>query len=110
MTASTAKRDTLTPVMRACLVFMHQGDGSIYRHQGGYWCSRIYNLAESFGTSTVEGLVKRGFIEYVEWKEGRNGKFPTRATVAYCGIKVGRAMCKKPRGHTDEHVFEEDFL
>ena len=81
MTSATPKSTPLTPVMRACLAFMAKNDGSIERHPGGFWCGQVYNAPQSFGTSTVEALVKRGLIEYVEWHDGRRGRFPVRARI-----------------------------
>ena len=71
----------LTGVMIKCVKFMRAEAGCIYRHPGGYWGSANFKLYESFGTSTVEGLVRRGVAEYTEWQEGRNGRFPIRATL-----------------------------
>jgi hypothetical protein len=73
------KENQLSPVMLKCLDFLREGDGSIYRHPGGYWGAPLFKLHGSFGTSTIEGLVKRGILVYVEWQEGRSGRFPIRA-------------------------------
>lgn len=77
---TSKNRSQLTPVMLKCMEFIREGDGSIYRHPGGFWGHAAFKLHESFGTSTVEALVKRGVLEYVEWQEGRGGRFPIRAT------------------------------
>ena len=36
---------------------------------------------ESFGTSTIEALVKRKKAFYSKWQEGRRGKFPIEVTM-----------------------------
>lgn len=72
---------SLTGPMQACLAFSHAQGGSIHRHPGGYWGAVAFKIYESFGTSTVEALVTRGELEYTEWQDGRNGRFPIRATV-----------------------------
>lgn len=71
----------LSKTMLECLKSCRGWGGSIHRHPGGYWGASAFKLHESFGTSTIEGLVKRGELEYTEWQEGRNGRFPIRATI-----------------------------
>lgn len=84
----------LSPTMLLCLEACRGWGGSIHRHPGGYWGDSALRLHESFGTSTVDGLVKRGQLEYTQWQEGRNGRFPIRAT-----IKPSQATSKgDPRG------------
>lgn len=52
----------------------------LVRHQGGYWAPRgthpLTSPYRSFGDGTINGLVDRGFAEFIEWQEGRNGRFP----------------------------------
>lgn len=57
---------------------------------GGYWAGRDYGPGNrsSFGTTTVEALIARGVIEYTDWREGRNGKFPVAA------VLVERDLCE----------------
>lgn len=71
----------LSPTMLECLKSCRDWGGSIHRHPGGYWGAAAFKLHETFGTSTVDGLVRRGELEYTEWQEGRNGRFPIRATI-----------------------------
>lgn len=60
--------------------------GKIVRHQGGYWTAPgpvSWNGGRPegwyLGTSTVDGLVRRGELEYTEHREGRGGRFPIAA-------------------------------
>jgi hypothetical protein len=71
----------LSKTMLECLKSCRGWGGTIHRHPGGYWGASAFKLYESFGTSTVEGLVKRGELEYVKWREGRSGRFPIAATI-----------------------------
>ncbi len=77
------KKGEITPTMQKAVEFIRQ-HGSIVRYQGGYWnrpgCANYFEYsAGSFGTATVDGLAIRGVIEYTEWKDGRNGRFPIAA-------------------------------
>ncbi len=72
--------------MAICLAMAHDHGGKLVRYIGGYWSwehapkhQHNGNPVEYAGTSTVEGLVKRGRLKYTEWKEGRGGKFPIAA-------------------------------
>lgn len=61
--------------------------GALVRQPGGSWVAPKDENDWSwsrvrFGASTIAGLVKRGELTYTEHKEGRNGQFPIRATVA----------------------------
>ena len=70
----------LSKTMQQCVNSMRTHGGSIERHPGGYWrCEPTGGF--SFGTSTVQGLVGRGVAAYTQWQEGRNGRFPIRATL-----------------------------
>lgn len=63
--------------------------GKLVRHQGGYWtypgAVPLATIGRPFdwwvGASTVEALVERGRLRYVEWKEGRGTRFPVVAEV-----------------------------
>jgi hypothetical protein len=78
------KKGELTPTMQQAVEFIRQ-HGSIVRYQGGYWnrpgCVHYGEYsAGSFGSSTIDGMAKRGIIEYTEWKERGTGyKFPIAA-------------------------------
>jgi len=71
----------ITATMVLCLDFIQRKNkGIIIRHQGGYWSSANFQLGHSFGTSTIEGLVKRGRLRYTHWKESAGGRrFPIQA-------------------------------
>jgi len=74
---------SLSPTMRECADRIRSHCGRIIvRYPGGFWCvknSSGETVAPTYGTTTVEALVKRGVLEYSEWKENRNGRFPIRA-------------------------------
>ena len=61
--------------------------GKIVRQQGGYWtlpgAVRSAVIGHEFdwwlGTPTVEGLIRRGELEYTEWRDGKSGRFPIAA-------------------------------
>jgi hypothetical protein len=63
-----------------------ESHGGLVRQPGGFWVApqdeRDYRPRVYFGTSTVAGLVKRGLLAYIEHREGRNGRFPIRASKA----------------------------
>lgn len=73
----------LTATMWRALNHAVCNGGILERRPGGFWMlpSADYLKATSFGTPTVEALVKRGRMEYSEWKDGKRGKFPIRAQV-----------------------------
>lgn len=67
----------LTPTMLELVKYMKENGGVIHRHPGGFWAREGYGyLSHSFGTSSVEALVKRGVATYTEWKDGKSGRFP----------------------------------
>ncbi len=73
----------ISGTMRAALHFSVQYGGELTRYPGGFWAGNDGVKEVWFGTSTVEALVKRGLMEYVEWKETHGRKFPICArTVA----------------------------
>lgn len=73
----------LTPTMEKAAEFARQHGGKLHRHPGGFWAGADYKQhGTSFGTSTVDGMVKRGAAEYTDWKEGRNGRFPVEMTLS----------------------------
>jgi hypothetical protein len=73
----------LTPTMKELIGYMREHDGKIHRHPGGFWArgQSFAYLGKSYGTSSVEALVKRGIARYSDWQEGRNGRFPIEATL-----------------------------
>jgi hypothetical protein len=68
----------LSPVMSKALDRIQKAGGYTVRTAGGYWWPGEVR-SHWFGTSTVAALVKRGVLNYTEWKEGHNYKFPIRA-------------------------------
>lgn len=84
-----AKSDEISATMAAALAFAHEHGGELVRHAGGFWTcrnvqwhSRGCPKDDWFGASTVNSLVKRGRMEFTEWKEGRGFKFPIAARIA----------------------------
>ena len=77
----------MSATMAVALADILDRGGEIVRHQGGYWtvpgAVKTAVIGRPFewwlGTSTVEGLVRRGELFYTEHREGRNGNFPVRA-------------------------------
>ena len=81
-------KSDLSSIMAVALAIAEAHGGKLERLPGGFWtypgCPRYAhngNPHESYGTSTIAALVARGRMKYVEWKEGRNGRFPIAAEV-----------------------------
>jgi hypothetical protein len=80
----------LTPTMSAAYRFaVKESGGELFRFPGGYWTTELWGN-RTFGTSTIEGMVKRGVAEYTVWKEGKRGKFPTRVR-----MKKAEDLCQR---------------
>lgn len=77
----------ISATMAIALGLAHEHRGYLVRYVGGFWswegAPRDHNghPIDYVGTSTIESLVKRGELQYTEWKEGRGGKFPIIATL-----------------------------
>lgn len=71
----------LSPTMTNALRWIKEWGGKVKRYPGGFWSSPQAFLSVTFGTSTIEALVKRGVMAYSEWKDGRNGRFPIEANL-----------------------------
>lgn len=82
-----SKREEISALMAAALAMAHDHGGELTRYVGGYWswrsCPRDHNghPVDYFGASTIEGLVARKRLEYSEWKDGRNSRFPIAAKI-----------------------------
>ena len=68
----------LSGEMQKCLTEIAAGDGTVTRYPGGFWYP-AGNGRPSFGTTTIEAIVKRGRLEYVEWKQSHGRQFPIKA-------------------------------
>lgn len=66
--------------MQQLITSMQTHGNTVERFPGGFWRCEP-NGGYSFGTSTVEALITRGIAEYSEWKDGRSGRFPIKATL-----------------------------
>jgi hypothetical protein len=83
MTPSGSQRGgKLSPTMQECIRYIGQ-HGAIHRHQGGFWANAGWVLHSGgwFDTSTLNALEKRGVVEYVEWRDGKSGRFPIKAVL-----------------------------
>jgi hypothetical protein len=70
--------------MRDAIDYARANGGKLLRQPGGFWVrpeDEYLAYCRSFGTPTVEGLVRRGVASYTKWKEGRNGRFPVEVVV-----------------------------
>jgi hypothetical protein len=92
MSQPWAIKRPMTATMAIALGDIIERGGKIVRHQGGYWTQPgavhrgiIGNPFDWWlGTPTVEGLVRRGELEYTEWRDGSKGRFPIAAA---CSLK-----------------------
>jgi hypothetical protein len=83
----TKSNRPLSAIMAGVLGDIIEHGGVVVRHQGGYWTypgatpTSRNRWDWHCGTTTIEALVARGELVYVEWKEGRalRGKFPIKA-------------------------------
>ena len=75
----------LSKTMKACMDFCRAHQDQILRFPGGFWGSRGGG-DPWFGTTTIQALVLRGFLEYAEWKG--NPRFPIKAVIA--GTRAGK--------------------
>lgn len=79
--------DTLSFVMQTAVKFARlQSGGKLYRHPGGFWSHQDFRKHPNihyahWGTPTIEALVRRGVAKYTASQNGRNGEFPTEATI-----------------------------
>lgn len=75
----------LSQTMISTLSWIEANGGHVFRHPGGFWTPyktfKGYGQEASSGTKTIHALVSRGYLEYDEWKEGREGRFPISAKV-----------------------------
>lgn len=77
----------MTALMAMALGDIIDKGGKVVRRQGGYWtqpgAAHLGVIGHPYdwwvGTPTIEGLVRRGELEYSEWKDGKNGRFPIEA-------------------------------
>jgi len=84
-----SKTKELSASMVAALAFALEHGGRLERFQGGYWsypeCPRDRGLpTQHLSTPTMEALVKRGYLQYVDWRQGKKRKFPIAARPFAC--------------------------
>lgn len=80
------KRSDLSRVMQSAYEYARLNGGTLTRFPGGLhqpvqWMRADRGGGLFFGTSTIEGLVRRGYATYSKWQEGRRGKFPIEVTM-----------------------------
>ena len=85
--------DQLSDTMAEVLGETMAHGGRLERHVGGYWtwpdCPRLGGQwAWYAGTSTIEALVKRGYMAYTKHRRGRLGDFPIEATLTAKTISI----------------------
>lgn len=87
----------MTAIMTMALGDIIEKGGKLVRHAGGYWtvagAPKSATIGHPFdwwvGTSTIEGLVRRGELEYTDWRDGRNGRFPIEVTRSHTSAERG---------------------
>jgi hypothetical protein len=74
--------------MAICLAQTIEHGGRLIHHRGGCWtwpdCPRAPHsgIPETyFGAATIQALVTLGRMAYVEWEEGKSGRFPIVAAI-----------------------------
>ena len=73
-----SKNNPLSSTMLAALRAARANGGKLVRLPGGFWMA---GGGCSFGTTTIQSLVMRGYMQYTDWKDGRHGNFPIEATI-----------------------------
>jgi hypothetical protein len=86
----------MTATMAATLADIIDKGGKLVRRQGGYWTEpgaahrgiigHPYDWWAS--TPTIEGLVRRGELEYADWRDGSKGRFPIEVRIAGCDCQA----------------------
>ena len=70
----------LTTTMQDAYRYALANGGTLTRFPGGWQQPVRWMGADAtgpaFGTSTIEGLVRRNHAVYTKWQEGRRGTFP----------------------------------
>ena len=73
---------TLSPEMVDAYDAAKANGGILKRYAGGFWSATGYTTGRTFGTSTVNALVKRGAATFTDWQNHRyGGKFPIQITI-----------------------------
>ncbi len=65
-------KSKLSPTMREAIDYALARDGCLYRHPGGFWAERDWQLKPGcsekwFSTSTIKALIKRDVAIYSDW-------------------------------------------
>lgn len=77
------KKKILSETMMECISHAHDhGDGFLIRCPGGFWVvpkdKGQQPHCQFYGSKSITALVERGAGEYVDWVEGRHGRFPVK--------------------------------
>lgn len=83
---TTVNEKPMTEVMQLAHNAAMKSGSFLYRQPGGYWTTAQRSTpphTDSYGTTTVQGMVERGFARYVGYKHRRHGKgcFPIEVQV-----------------------------
>lgn len=84
--------------MKRLLAWISERGGIIERFPGGFWSVRPFGQHKTWGTSSVEALVRRGKLSYTEWQTNKTGSFPVAARLAPHGFLSGRAAPRCAQG------------
>lgn len=83
--------NAISATMAIALDMAQRHDGRLVRLAGGFWTwkgaprnGHNGHPVDYAGTSTIEALVKRGRMQYVEWRPGRRGSFPVEVRIFAC--------------------------
>lgn len=87
--------EELSPKMIDAIKHMARHGNVMVRYPGGYWASKEWHMwhGPSFGTPTIEGIVRRGYAEYSVWKDGRSSKFPIECALTQRAADVAVCSC-----------------
>ena len=74
-----AETKGLSKTMREVFATVAANGGEIHRYPGGFWCVPS-DRSRTFGTTTIQALVSRGYLSYSKWHEGAT-RFPIAAAL-----------------------------
>lgn len=70
--------------MGAAITLAASENGVLVRAPGGYWrteSTQNDQHAPHVGTSTINALITREWVEKIDYKDGKKGKFPIRIQI-----------------------------
>ena len=74
---------TLSPEMQLAFDAAKANGGKLIRFPGGFWYGHAAPKLNdrSFGTTTANALVRRGFANWSAWQKNARGEFPIELTL-----------------------------